>query len=119
MTARDFLHKKLQPLSDKFGMVFSYQFDRRSDMHLVVVSPVEAYNNPKYGELEFNITRKFDCLFCPECILFVADNDILVRVDAPEFTISPEISFRSPIIEEIKWDFSDDNHLHHGYALAA
>jgi hypothetical protein len=40
--------------------------------------------------------------------------------DPPESTINPEILFKSPIIiEKVKWDFNDDNHLHHDYALAA
>jgi hypothetical protein len=120
MTAKDFLHKKLQPLSDKFGIVFSYQFDRRSEMHLVAVTPVEAYNDPKYGELEFNVTREFDRLFCPECILFVADNDILARVDTPEFIIMPEEMFKSPTAVKIKWECDCDVHEHEfSYALAA
>jgi hypothetical protein len=118
MTAKDFLHKELQFLSDKFDIVFSYQFDSRSNMHLVAVSPVEAYDSLEYGELEFNITREFDQLFSPECILFVAADDILVSVDMPEFIISPENLFKTSVTQKIKWDFDDGGHLHN-YALAA
>jgi hypothetical protein len=118
MTAKDFLHQKLQPLSDKFNMIFSYQFDSRSDMHLVVVSPVEAYNNLEYGELELNITQEFDRLFRPECILFVADNDVLVSIDTPEFIISPKNLFKPSVTQKIKWKFDNDAYLHN-YALAA
>jgi hypothetical protein len=119
MSVQEFLKKELQQLSNQFGITFNYRFDSYSDMHIVSVSPSELYDDRSYAEKEFHVTREFDKKFCPECVLFVANNDILVSVDLQEFTICPENLFKLPIIEGIKWDFNDDDHLHYGYALAA
>jgi hypothetical protein len=119
MSVQEFLKKELQQLSDQFGITFNYRFDFRSGMHIIAVSPPELYDDRNYAEKEFHVTRRFDREFYPECILFVADNDMLVSVDVPEFTITPEVLFKSSMAQKNRWKFDDDTHLHENYAIAA
>jgi hypothetical protein len=118
MRTQEFLKEELQKLSNQFGVTFNYRFDARSDMHIVSVSPSMLYDDSHYAENEFCVTRVFEKKFFPESILFVADNDILVSVDTPEFIITPENVFRPSMAGEIRWKYDDDSHSHN-YALAA
>ena len=92
MSVKDFLYSKLQELSNQFNITFSYQFDSYTGMHLVEIKPSSSFNNEEYAVLEYAVTREFDRTYCPESLLFVPSNDLLIQVNNPELVIKPNFA---------------------------
>ena len=122
MNSNEYIRKGLHKLLKQYPqLTFFYQFDKKSNLHQILVEPINEFeSNKSFKNDEADFIFDFDNLFFPESIVFISENS-LIKIESPEFI------FKSyPIDLEYNMQFKcqgikDQGYLsgENNYALAA
>ena len=101
MKSKEYIFNSLRELVGQFPQItFRYQFDELEQIHIVEVTPLEAYKDEQeYKLAEGDLTYEFDRAFSPETIMFVSE-DSLTGITKPEKIFRHEDHF--------VWEFLQD-----------
>jgi hypothetical protein len=92
MKTKEYIRKKLNEISEVFPeLIFRYQFNEKTETHIIEVKPFEAYQtNEEYIKCEAELMFEFEKEFFPETILFVS-KESLTQITEPEFSIQKQV----------------------------